>query len=32
MNAHDINHLVGEFMGLYEAWEDNPSGFSWTAL
>jgi len=32
MEAHDINRLVGEFMSLYESWEENPSGFSWEAL
>lgn len=28
----DINLLVGQFMGLYEDWEDQPSRFDWAAL
>lgn len=28
----DINLLVGQFMGLYEEWEDQPSRFDWAAL
>jgi hypothetical protein len=32
MSAHDINRLVGEFMGLYEEWEEDPAVFSWERL
>lgn len=27
-----INRLIGEFMRLYEVWEDQPSTFSWEEL
>ena len=30
--SNDINRLVGEFMTLYEDWEDNPSRFDWQRL
>ncbi|TFW21447.1 hypothetical protein [Duganella callida] len=29
---NDTNRLVGEFMTLYEEWEDHPARFSWDAL
>ena len=32
LKTNDINHLVGEFMSLYELWEDHPPSFSWQAL
>lgn len=32
MSTHDINRLVGDFMELYEAWEEAPSGFDWDRL
>jgi hypothetical protein len=30
--AKDINHLVGDFMGYYEQWEDAPAAFPWDDL
>jgi hypothetical protein len=32
MSAHDINRLVGEFMELYEEWEEAPAASSWERL
>lgn len=29
---NDINRLVGEFMTLYEQWEDDPARFKWQDL
>jgi hypothetical protein len=29
MATHDINRLVGEFMELYQEWEDGLPGFDW---
>jgi hypothetical protein len=32
LKANNINHLVGEFMTLYEQWEDDPARFAWEPL
>ncbi|NGZ85204.1 hypothetical protein [Duganella aceris] len=32
LKANNINHLVGDFMTLYEQWEDVPSRFAWESL
>jgi hypothetical protein len=32
LKTNDINHLVGEFMSLYELWEEDPARFDWTSL
>lgn len=31
-DSQTINRLVGEFMDLQEAWENNPDGFDWRQL
>jgi hypothetical protein len=32
LKANNINRLVGEFMTLYELWEDDPARFAWEPL
>jgi hypothetical protein len=32
LKANNINRLVGEFMTLYELWEDDPPRFAWESL
>lgn len=32
MSAQDINRLVGEYMDLYQEWEDAPSSLDWERL
>jgi hypothetical protein len=32
MSTQDINRLVGEFMDLYQEWEEAPSGYDWERL
>lgn len=31
-DSQSINNLVGEFMDLQEAWENDPGGFDWSKL
>lgn len=32
LKSNDINRLVGEFMSLYELWEEDPARFPWERL
>jgi hypothetical protein len=32
LKANNINHLVGDFMTLYELWEEAPARFAWEPL
>lgn len=32
LKANNINHLVGDFMTLYEQWEEDAPHFAWEAL
>lgn len=32
LKANNINHLVGEFMTLYEQWEEDAPRFAWEPL
>jgi hypothetical protein len=32
LKSNDINRLVGEFMSLYELWEEDPAHFPWERL